>query len=292
VASKTAPIRAAGGVVFRGGQIAVVHRPRYDDWSLPKGKLSDGESPAACAAREIAEETGARVGLQQLITRVKYPVESATKIVDYWRMRFLEGDFGKSDEVDELDWLQPDEARARLTYRHDRQVIDAAMRARELDSVLVLVRHARAGSRADWSGPDETRPLEQSGQAQAEALAPFLMAFAPERIVAADRTRCVQTIEPLSKVSGLPIDADARLSDQGYARDPKRSLNAVHTMLAQARTVVLCSQGDAIPALLHDLRCVSRSTPARTRKGGAWVIGFVGSRAVTAEYYRTPLSPR
>ncbi len=163
MASKPAPVRAAGGVVHRDGRIALVHRPRYDDWSLPKGKLEGGESPAAAAAREIAEETGARVALKQLLTRVSYPIDSTMKLVDYWQMAYLDGEFEPSDEVDQVDWLAPAEARARLTYWHDRQVIDASARTPELDSVLVLVRHARAGSRSQWKGPDEERPLEESG---------------------------------------------------------------------------------------------------------------------------------
>jgi 8-oxo-dGTP diphosphatase len=292
VASKPAVVRAAGGVVERDGLIALVHRPRYDDWSLPKGKLDDGESPAVGARREITEETGARTVLTQYLTRVTYPVDAATKIVDYWQMRHLGGDFEPSDEVDAVEWLPYDDARSRLTYEHDRKVIDASLRLPAIESVLVLVRHARAGSRSQWDGPDELRPLEESGLIQSIALAPFLGAFGADRIVSADRTRCVQTVEPLSAFVGRPIERDGRLGDEGYKKDPKRALEVVYGLLADAPSVVLSSQGDAIPAMLHDLRCVPRARPAKTRKGGVWVIGFAGRRAVAAEYYRTPLSPR
>ena len=292
MASKPQTVRAAGGVVHREGRIALVHRPRYDDWSLPKGKLHEGESPAAAGAREIAEETGARVALTQLITRVTYPIDAMMKVVDYWQMRYLEGEFTPSEEVDQVDWMVPDQARIRLTYWHDRKVIDAALRIPAPESVLVLVRHARAGSRSQWSGPDASRPLEPSGQVQADILAPFLAAFAPTRIVSADRTRCVQTVTPLANRIGLPIEQDDRLGDHGYAADSKRALGTLRSLLAESGTIVLCSQGDAIPGMLHDLRCVPRSRPAKTRKGGAWVIGFVGGNAVTSDYYRTPFSPR
>jgi len=292
VPSKASPIRAGGGVVFQDGRVALVHRPRYDDWSLPKGKLHVGESPAVAAAREIEEETGARVALQQLLTRIRYPVDSTVKVVDYWRARYLDGDFGASDEVDRLQWVAPDQARARLSYAHDASVLDAACRSREPDSTLVLVRHARAGSRSGWSGPDQTRPLEDSGVAQAEALAPFLMAFAPRRLLSAEPSRCVQTVEPLARASGLALDQDPRLGDNGYARDRRQFREVLLNALSEAGTVVLCSQGDAIPALLHDLRCVPRSSPAKTRKGGAWVIGFAGGKAASADYYRTPFAPK
>jgi 8-oxo-dGTP pyrophosphatase MutT (NUDIX family)/phosphohistidine phosphatase SixA len=292
VANKPSVIRAGGGVIVRDGSIALVHRPRYDDWTLPKGKLGPGESPAAGAVREIAEETGARVALTQLLGRVTYPVETATKIVDYWQMRYLDGEFEPSEEVDRVEWLSADDARVRLSYRHDRRVIDASLRLPVVESVLILVRHARAGSRSQWAGPDALRPLEESGRTQARLLAPFLAAFGPDQIVSADRTRCVQTVEPLAELAGLAIERDSRLGDEGYAKDPKRALEVLHGLLSHSPALVLCSQGDAIPAMLHDLRVVPRSRPAKTRKGGVWVIGFAGRRAVRSDYYRTPLSPR
>ena len=78
----------------------------------------------------------------------------------------------------------------------------------------------------------------------------------------------------------------------GYARDRRQFREVLLNALSEAGTVVLCSQGDAIPALLHDLRCVPRSSPAKTRKGGAWVIGFAGGKAASADYYRTPFAPK
>ena len=119
-------IRAAGGVVVRDGRVVVVHRPRYDDWSLPKGKLDPGESWEEAALREIAEETGLRCRLEQELEPAQYISRGLPKTVRWWRMSVVE-DLGiePDDEVDELRWLTPGEAMALLSYEHDRKLVRA-----------------------------------------------------------------------------------------------------------------------------------------------------------------------
>jgi 8-oxo-dGTP pyrophosphatase MutT (NUDIX family) len=116
-------VRAAGGVVIdRDGLLAVIHRPRYDDWSLPKGKLFRGEDPLEGAIREAEEETGFRCVPGAFLERVTYPDRSGrTKVVDYWLLEPAEGSFTPGDEVDELRWLEHAEAAGTLTYERDRQ---------------------------------------------------------------------------------------------------------------------------------------------------------------------------
>jgi 8-oxo-dGTP diphosphatase len=117
-------IRAAGGVVVRDGRVAVVHRPRYDDWSLPKGKLEPGESWEHAALREIEEETGLRARLEEELETTHYQVGDRPKTVRWWRMS-VDEDLGKGpdDEVDGLRWVTPDEALSLLDYEHDRHLI-------------------------------------------------------------------------------------------------------------------------------------------------------------------------
>jgi 8-oxo-dGTP diphosphatase len=119
-------IRAAGGVVVRDGRVAVVHRPRYDDWSLPKGKLDPGESFEEAALREIEEETGLRCRLEEELEPAHYLSRGLPKIVRWWRMTVVE-DLGidPDEEVDELRWLTPGEAVALLSYGHDKQLVRA-----------------------------------------------------------------------------------------------------------------------------------------------------------------------
>ena len=117
-------IEAAGGVVEQDGLIALVHRPRYDDWSLPKGKLDPGESFEQAALREVVEETGLVCELRDELARVRYrDGRGRPKLVRYWRMAVTGGEFAPNDEVDELRWLTPEQAVALLSYPHDRELV-------------------------------------------------------------------------------------------------------------------------------------------------------------------------
>jgi 8-oxo-dGTP diphosphatase len=117
-------IQAAGGVVLRDGRVAVVHRPRYDDWSLPKGKLDPGESFEDAALREVEEETGLRCRLVRELPAVEYEVRGRPKLVRYWAMEVEdEAPFEPNEEVDEVRWLEPDEALALLSYDRDREPV-------------------------------------------------------------------------------------------------------------------------------------------------------------------------
>jgi 8-oxo-dGTP diphosphatase len=121
-----AEVLAAGGVVVRDdGRVAVIHRPRYDDWSLPKGKLDPGESFEDAALREVEEETGIRCELGDFLHEVTYrDHKDREKLVRYWAMEAGDGDFEPDDEVDELRWVPLDEAASKLTYEFDRELVE------------------------------------------------------------------------------------------------------------------------------------------------------------------------
>ena len=129
----TAPggeIRAAGGIVWREGasglEIVVVHRPEYDDWSLPKGKVEAGESDDECARREVEEETGLRCRLGAELPSVHYRDRlGREKVVRYWAMVPVAGQLAPHHEVDEARWLDVESARALLSYDHDRTLVSA-----------------------------------------------------------------------------------------------------------------------------------------------------------------------
>jgi 8-oxo-dGTP diphosphatase len=122
-------VRAAGGVVIRDGLVALVHRPKYDDWSLPKGKLAAGEDWEQAALREVREETGMRCALREPLDDVEYiDPKGRPKTVRYWRMEVLDGAFAPNDEIDELRWLAVEEAVSQLSYDRDRELVLRAAR--------------------------------------------------------------------------------------------------------------------------------------------------------------------
>lgn len=126
-------VRAAGGVVVRAGEhgpeVLLVHRPRYDDWSLPKGKVDPGEADEECALREVEEEASVRCRLEAELPSVRYlDRKGRDKVVRYWRMAVLDGVGAPAHEVDEVRWLPVDDAVAMLSYPHDEAVVRAAFR--------------------------------------------------------------------------------------------------------------------------------------------------------------------
>jgi 8-oxo-dGTP diphosphatase len=118
-------VRAAGGLVVRGGKVLLVHRPKYDDWSFPKGKCADGESDESCALREVEEETGFRCELLEELGGTSYrDGKGRPKTVRYWRMRALAGEFTPHEEVDEIRWETPGSAAQILSWSRDLPLLE------------------------------------------------------------------------------------------------------------------------------------------------------------------------
>jgi 8-oxo-dGTP pyrophosphatase MutT (NUDIX family) len=207
--SGAATTLAAGGVVWKRSaselQIAVVHRPKYDDWTLPKGKLESGERSLLAAVREIAEETGAIVQVGRRLASVHYALESGPKLVSYWSMRYLSGEHVPDGEVDLVRWVSPAQAFALLSYPGDRTVLADFTGSPLATSTILLIRHAKAGKRANYRGDDRLRPLEKIGRRQSRDSVDFLNAFGPSQVLSADRVRCEQTVAPLATKLGLAV---------------------------------------------------------------------------------------
>jgi 8-oxo-dGTP pyrophosphatase MutT (NUDIX family) len=285
-------VRAAGGVVWRDSgpgqvEIAVVNRPRYDDWTLPKGKLEPGEHPILAAVREVFEETGLDGVPQVRLPTIGYLTgePGVDKSVDFWSMR-MRADHGRAPdrEVSEVRWVPLGRAHAMLTYAHDRGVVAAFAGLPRITAEVLVVRHAHAGARRAWHGPDELRPLDSVGVRQAAALTPLLALFAPTVVVSASPRRCRDTVEPL----GLPVKVCPAFDEESPA-GIAGAVSALRDLVAERGPTVVCSQGKVIPPALSALRPTNSTAIEAydTPKGSGWLLAFTGTDAVAAD----PLVP-
>jgi 8-oxo-(d)GTP phosphatase len=282
-------IRAAGAVLWRpavdGPEFAVVHRPAYDDWSLPKGKLEHGEHPLLAGLREVLEETGVRGIPEVRLEDVAYTLPDGTpKSVQFWSMRADPGHpvvpVADPDEVDEVDWLSSAAAVARLTYTADRALVAHLATLPPVTMQTLLVRHANAGERKKWSGDDALRPIDDQGRQQAAGLGEVLAPFAPLRLYAATPLRCKQTLEPLAEAAGLPIVIDSAFAEPVDADDApaKGKLAAARLLELRDERAGICSQGKMIPPMLAALQGADDPAPYRTPKGGGWILSWSGGK--------------
>jgi 8-oxo-(d)GTP phosphatase len=283
------PVRAAGGIVLRGEgpdrSVALVHRPRYDDWSFPKGKLDADEDEATAAVREVEEETGLRCRLGPSVGAVTYrDPRGRAKVVRYFRMDADGGRFTPNREVDELRWVPIEDAAELLSYAHDRSLLRQFL-AGIPASALYVVRHAKAGIRAAWSRPDEERPLTRRGRKQARRLVERFQGLEIQRILSSPFLRCVQTVEPLGEARGLAVEAIPELRE-GSSVD--ELLGALASL--DERPTVVCGHGTEIETMIDRLeRDGATIEGARgIAKGSVWVLDRVGGRVVTARYLPAP----
>jgi 8-oxo-dGTP diphosphatase len=256
-------VRAAGGAVLRAGpdrqvEVLLVHRPGHRDWTLPKGKIESGETDEDCALREVAEETGLDCLLGPELGESRYrDRRGRTKGVRYWAMTVRDGAFQPNAEVDEVRWVSLPAAGRDLSYPGDRAILEALEPV--LRSLVLLVRHAKAGDRERWTDDDQLRPLDKRGRRQADALVGPLAGYPLARLVSSPYTRCVQTLEPLSARLGMAVEPDRAIAEGASAEDARALLGRLGP-----GPVVLCTHGDVMEAL------VGGGEPKK--KGSTWLL--------------------
>lgn len=248
---------AAGAVVLRRGQqVLLVHRPRYDDWSFPKGKLDRGEQPAAAAVREVAEETGLHVRLGVPLSSQRYPVAGRrAKVVHYWVGRVVGGDdvsgYAVNHEIDDVAWVPVDKAARLLTYDYDRATLGEAQRRRKKTKALVVVRHGAARARRSWRRDDRQRPLLKVGGLQAQRLVPLLAAYDVTTIATSSSVRCVQTVAPYADTTGFAMRELDGLSEEDATR--KSVGKIVDDLLEADAGALLCTHRPVLPEVFDAL---------------------------------------
>jgi len=284
-------VRAAGAVVWRDGpgriQIAVVHRPKYDDWTLPKGKCEPGEHVLMTAVREVEEETGQQVTLGRRLSPSYYKVDGRPKRVDYWAGHAADpsAPFVPGHEIDELAWLPMAAAAEQLTYERDVAVLAEFAGGPALTVPLILLRHASAGSRSSWGGADLARPLDARGAADADRLARLLGCFGAGRVISSAAERCVATVRPFAALAGAKIEIEP-LFTVGVQAGPEVVTLRAAALATEDGPVVACAHRENLPLLLAAVcaRLDARPPDGRAlRKGRFWVLHVAGGALAGTE---------
>lgn len=253
-----ADVVAAGAVIARRGgrEVLLVHRPKYDDWSFPKGKQDPGEHVLGTATREVWEETGLHVHLGRPLPPQFYDVSGGrSKVVNYWVARLApesaDATFVPNSEVDELRWFSLGTASQRLSYLDDVEILDAFRSQPKRTSALVIVRHAAARKRSTWSNPDPERPLARDGRAQAAALSAVLGAYGVDRIHTSPSARCTETMQPYAKAAQLDMITESGLSEEESETDRIHTL--LDELLVARASAVVCSHRPVLPEIFDHL---------------------------------------
>ncbi len=275
----------------RGREVALIHRPKYDDWSFPKGKRDPGEHALLTAVREVAEETGLRVILGRPLTQARYDRSGRPKRVDYWVARTAPASldsFQANAEVDLLEWLPVPAARGKLSYPHDEQVLDEFAAAPADTVPFVLLRHASAGGKDTWKGDDLDRPLDADGAAESDLLARLLSCYGTCRVISSAAERCVATVRPYAALTGAKLEVEPALAVGQPESESGAASALVAAAVAAGQPTVVCAHRENIPPLLTVACAALGAAPpdgAPLRKAGFWVLHSAGGALIATEQH-------
>lgn len=277
-------VLAAGGVVYRDGfgntgpQFLLVHRNRYHDWSLPKGKLNKGETFQQAALREVLEETGIECKVGEFLGGVTYPTQrNRPKVVKYWMLRARKGEFLANLEVDNAEWVGINGARALLTYNRDARLIEraAALLENPTAARIYVIRHGNAGVRSKWKGPDKKRPLTGTGRRHAAQITDFMARHPVTEVRSSPAVRCVTSVELLASRLGIEVQTSKKLKETATVDEIRSYVSGIGP-----GAVVLATHKDWIGPLVKDLD--SRGVPLRGArqwpKASIWVFDLTDGK--------------
>lgn len=260
-------VYAAGAVVWRMVEgklkILLIHRTKYRDITLPKGKVDPGEMLAETAVREVHEETGIRVSLGVPVGVSRYVMASRKqKVVHYWAAEATDdairaSTFIPNREIAALEWVSVKKARARLSYPVDLEILDF-FSTLVSDGVLrtfplIVLRHGKALARSEWDGPDAGRPLTERGRTQAKSVVGPLRAFGVRKIVTSDAVRCVTTVTPLATSLGRKVVQSEKISQDAWEDGTDDLRSVVGHRVRSGKPAVICSHGPVLPGLLSEI---------------------------------------
>ena len=254
-------IKAAGGVAWRPGpegepEVLLVHRAKYDDWSLPKGKTEPGEPLPVTAVREVLEEGGAQLALGRRLVSVRYNVGGRPKRVHYWSARVTSVDERAvpNAEVDKVDWLPAARAVEKVSYVHDHGVLADFAARPAATAPVILLRHAKAVAKGSWKRSDAVRPLDDSGRSDAKTLADLLACFASQpRVISSPALRCTDTVRPFAQLTGAKVQEERALYIHGEQARSGAAGPAITALIREAiasgEPTVICAHRENLPVL-------------------------------------------
>ncbi|WP_346768886.1 NUDIX hydrolase [Crystallibacter degradans] len=256
-------VTAAGALCWRVSQgrleLLLIHRPKYKDWSWPKGKLDSGETNPECAVREVEEEVGVRVKLGIPLPTIHYQVPSGLKEVLYWAAK-MDKATPKPDgkEVDQVRWSTPEEAAELLSNPSDKEPLAALVKAYENGDLetypFIVVRHAKAKPRSSWTRAEGERPLAATGLRQALAVCRLLASWQPKRVVSSPWLRCMQTITPYANSQKSKIRSVEAITEHSAHRNPQKARSAIEYLLDKRKSTAVCTHRPVLPQVIKVLR--------------------------------------
>jgi 8-oxo-(d)GTP phosphatase len=284
---------AAGAVPIRRRgertEVLMIHRPRHDDWTFPKGHIDPGEHLLTAAVREVREETGLTVRLGPPLPPQAYSLPSGlTKVVRYWLASPDGDDLPEpvdTHEVDQAEWVDLEQVPERLTYADEHGIVASVSALTRSGSTvaLVVLRHAHAKSRSSWRDDDDLRPLNRRGRVEAAALEAPLSTFGLRRLLSSEAVRCMSTLRSLAASSGVPIETDETLSERGAPEQTRGTVIAArNAAVATAEPVLICSHRPTLPEVFAAL-----DVPAVALTPGSFVVLHLdgSGSAVSQEQY-------
>jgi 8-oxo-(d)GTP phosphatase len=291
-----ATIQAAGAVVWRNNkdktEAAIIHRPKYNDWSFPKGKLEIGESLIACAHREVFEETNIQTEFGPFLGDIEYLTPDGKKQVSFWAAKAItDKDFSPNSEVDQLKWVEVKKVKELLTLETDKKILAQFIKLDCDTKPFILLRHAKAVTRDEWQGDDDDRPLDSLGQNQAKRLLSIYQVYNIEQIHTSDAVRCYDTVNPMVKGLGIKLEVTGKLGENAYKKDKEKAFDYAKDLIKEDARILLCSHNPILPKMLNRLTKKSDvdADEGKLSPADGWVIHRSGKEIIQIDRIDAPI---
>ena len=290
-----ATIQAAGAVVWRNNkdktEVAIIHRPKYNDWSFPKGKLEIGESLIACAHREVFEETNIQTEFGPFLGDIEYLTPDGKKQVSFWAAKAItDKDFSPNSEVDQLKWVEVKKVKELLSLETDKKILAQFIKLDCDTKPFILLRHAKAITRDEWQGDDDDRPLDSLGQNQAKRLLSIYQVYNIEQIHTSDAVRCYDTVNPMVKGLGIKLEVTGKLGESAYKKDKEKAFDYAKDLIKEDARILLCSHNPILPKMLNRLTKKSDvdADEGKLSPADGWVIHRSGKAIIQIDRIDAP----